>query len=173
MGGRVGLGGGGEKNHRDIEWILLGVRLQPRKHPHCCCSKNVFCSYPLAEDAFSNKVYRLLIYLKKPLLRTKLSKRCPHEVSELTQWLGFKEDQACNSAEGVCTALGSMWRILVCDWGSWGALASYRTKCTISTGFREPGMLELCWEAAAKGKRAALVWEGKLCRQLEVRVFFM
>lgn len=163
---------GGEKNHRDIKWILLGVRLWPHKHPRCCCSKSVFCSYPLSEDAFSNKVYRLLIYLKKHLLWTKLSKKCPHEVSELTQWLGFKEDQVCNSAEGVCTALGSTWCILVCDWCSWGLLESYRTKCTISTGFSEPEMLVLCWEAAAKEKQAGLIREGKLHRQLEVRILF-
>ena len=168
----MGLGDWGEKNHGDIKWILLGVRFWPHKHPHCCCSKRVFRLCPRAEDAFSNKVYRLLIYLKKPLLWTKLSKKCPHEVSELTQWLGFKEGQVCNSAEGVCTALGSMWRILVCNWCSWGVLESYRTKCTISTSFSEPEMLALCWEAAAKGKWAVLVWEGELRRQLEVRVLF-
>uniref|UniRef100_A0A8C4ULS0 Uncharacterized protein n=1 Tax=Falco tinnunculus TaxID=100819 RepID=A0A8C4ULS0_FALTI len=81
----------------------------------------------------------------KPLLWTKLSKKCPREVSELTQWLGFKEDQVCNSAEGVCTAFGSTWHTSVCDWCSGGGgvvvLESYRTKRTISTGFRKPEML--------------------------------
>lgn len=78
----------------------------------------------------------------------------------------------CNSAEGVHPTLGSMWHILVCDWCSCRVLTSYRTKRTISVGFSEPEMLVLCWEAAAKGKRAVLVWEGKLCWQLEVMVLF-
>lgn len=78
----------------------------------------------------------------------------------------------CNSAEGVYTALGSVCGILVCDWCSWGYWKSYRTKGTVSTGFSEPEMLVLCWETAVKGNWDVLVWEGKLRRQLEVKVLF-
>lgn len=58
------------------------------------------------------------------------------------------------------------------SWCVTGALGGYREKCTISTGFSMPEMLVLCWEAAAKGKWAVLVLEGKLRSQLEVRVLF-
>lgn len=138
----------------------------PSLHPRCCCSKSVFCLYPLAVATFceKKKVYCLLIYLKKPLLRTKLSKKCPHGVSELAQGLGFEEDQVFNSAEVVQHL--APYSI---SWSGTGGCRSYWSRMvqnhSTSAAFSGAEVLEGCSTGCAGG-------EGKQHGQLQQRVSF-